>query len=121
MRRLAFAALLVAACLAVAAGGPISTGGGATYRLLGFYSPTVIDTSQTVLAFEERATLIVISNDGTSPVYLRFGDGDVDTTSGTGGGWLEAGEQMEFPILTSRLALKCGSGSAATRIWVYGP
>ena len=91
----------------------------AAYTAVEFKTGVVLSTAETVYTWTRPAPLVVISNDGTATVYVRVGQGTVDTTYGAGGGIVQAGETLEVPCQSTRLALKCASASSACRIWAY--
>ena len=63
---------------------------------------------------------VYLKNDGITPIAVQFGEGEVDTASGAGGGIVKAQEGAWFPVRTARIALRTPEGQAAFRMWVWG-
>lgn len=100
----------------IVAGIMLAAWGLSAASLIYFY-PASVSTTQTNIPLPGYSEWVMISNDGSTRVYLLFGQGTVDTTAGAGGGYLEASETYTFHVRTNHVGMKTASSTSTARLW----
>lgn len=98
------------------AGLMLASGAMAASQFVYFTSGTA-STTQANIPLPGYADWVLITNDGATRIYILFGAGTVNTTTGAGGGYLEPTETYTFQVRANHVGIKTAAATSTYRVW----